>query len=1042
MQKPQCFLKLWSLVAVLCLSSGNLYAADAPAPQAAASKVQGPTVKATGTVLDELGEAIPGASVKIKGGAKGAITDIDGSFSIDVPKGSKLEVSYIGYTPETVNVTGQPLTVQLHPQSEMLEEVVAVAYGRQTKESVVGAISTIDASSLKVPVGNLSSALAGKIAGAVVMQRNAEPGAGADFWIRGISSFGANNRPLILVDGVERSMDLVDPEDIQTFSILKDATATALYGVRGANGIVLITTKRGTESKPKVSAKVEYGFTGPIKLPELANAEQWLNYYNDLELDASGRVQVQPTEMAKFINKVDPDVYPNVDWMDEIFKDQTNTTRVNVSVSGGTPTVRYYVGGSFYTEGSIFKTNNMEDYDASMRYTRYNFRSNVDINITRTTELGISLSNVYTYRNRPGETTSNIYTWTILTTPISTPTVFSDGTQALSRNGYNPYYMLNSTGYCQDFTNTSQSLISLTQDFSDIITPGLKANIKFAWDAANAATVDIKKAPATYYVDRELDTGRDADGNLILHLRNEGEDYMKSATSWTDWTYNNRNTNLEASVTYDNTFNKIHHVSAMVNFNMRNFSYNYPNGYYWTFPKKNIGMAGRATYSFDSRYFAEFNFGYNGSENFSPKNRFGFFPSYALGYVISNEKFFEPLTPVVSLLKLKASYGEIGNDQIGGGRRFAFNSTISQGVAGYHWGTTYGTYTNSGGIATGEPGNEDVSWEKAIKKNLGLELGLFNGAINLNVDYFYEKRSGIFILQQSVPSVVGHNVAQYVNLGRMRNQGLDASLEANKRFGDWFISARGNFTYNRNNRLYDDAPTPVWAYQSTAGFAYLQDRGLVALGLFESDEDIANSPVQKLGGTVRPGDIKYKDINGDNVIDQYDKIAIGYSQIPEINYGFGVSASWKGIDLSVFFQGVGHITRLIGGASFYGASENMWDKGQIFAEVAENRWTVSNPDPNAMYPRHAVTKVENNQQTSTYWQRDCSFLRLKNAEIGYTFPKKWFSKVGVSNMRLYVQGVNLLTFSKFKLWDPELETSNGSRYPQMRTGSVGLNVNF
>lgn len=1042
MLKRQCFLKLWSLVAVLCLSFGNVYAADAPDPQASTSKVSGPTIKVSGTIVDELGEGIPGAFVKLKGSTKGVVTDIDGAYTIDVPKGSKLEVTFLGYQPGEV-VAGQPTTynLELRPQSEMLDEVVKVAFGTQKKESVVGAISTIDASTLKVPVGNLSSAIAGKIAGAVVMQRNAEPGAGADFWIRGISSFGANNRPLILVDGVERSMDLVDPEDIQTFSILKDATATALYGVRGANGIVLITTKRGVESKPRVSAKVEYGFTGPIKLPELASAEQWLNYYNDIELDASGRLQKQPSEVAKYVNNVDPDLYPNVDWMKTIFKNQTNTTRVNVSVSGGTPTVRYYVGGSFYTEGSIFNTSDMEDYDAAMRYTRYNFRSNVDINITKSTELSLSLANVYTVKNRPGYTTNDIYTWTILTTPVSTPTVFSDGSSAMPLNGYNPYYMLNSTGYCQDFVNTSQSLVSLTQDFSDIITPGLKANVKFAWDAANCSTVDRRKTPATYYIDVNADGGRDENGELIKHLKSEGSDYMSSQTSWTNWESNYRNTNFEVSVTYDRTFNKVHQVSAMGNFNMRNYTYSYPANYIWSFPKKNIGWAGRATYSYDSRYFFEFNFGYNGSENFSPKKRFGFFPSYAIGYVMSNEKFWEPLTPVVSLFKLKASYGEIGNDQIGGNRRFAFNTEMATGQAGFIWSHNYQAFA-PGGIATGTPGNENVSWETAIKKNVGLELGFFNSALTFTADYFYEKRSGIYILQESVPSVVGNNVRQYVNLGKMRNQGIDASLEFNKQFGDWFVSARGNFSYNRNRKEYDDRPTPIWPYQSDAGFAYLQQRGLIALGLFESEEDIANSPVQTFGGTVRPGDIKYKDINGDNVIDSYDKVAIGYSYIPEINYGFGVSASWKGFDLSVFFQGVGHITRLIGGASFYGASENMWDKGQIFADVAENRWTVDNPDPNAIYPRHAVTKVANNQEASTYWLRDCSFIRLKNAEVGYTFPKKWFEKAGVSSMRLYVQGVNLLTFSKFKLWDPELETSNGSRYPQMRTGAIGLNVNF
>lgn len=1036
MLKRQCFFKLWSLVAVLCLSLGNAYAADAPAPQAKTSSVSGPTVKVAGTILDELGEGIPGAFVKLTGSSKGVVTDIDGAYTIDVPNGSKLEVTFLGYQPGQI-IAGKPdtYTIALHPQSEMLDEVVKVAFGSQKKESVIGAISGINADELKVPVGNLSSAIAGKIAGAVVMQRSAEPGQGADFWIRGISSFGANNKPLILVDGIERSMDLVDPEDIQSFSILKDATATALYGVRGANGIVLITTKRGAESKPKVSAKVEYGFTNPVKIPDMANAEQWIDFYNDITLDSENRVAIQPYQRAQYLNGSDPDLYPNVDWVHTMFKDQASTTRVNVSVSGGTPSVRYYVGGSFYTEGSILNVQDADTYDANMRYTKYNFRANVDINITKSTELSLSLANLYSTKNRPGASLNDLYWKTMRMTPIGTPLEFSDGTLAIPQHADNPWWLMNYTGYSQDFSNTSQSLISLTQDFSDIITPGLKANVKFAWDAATGTTLDRKKSPAGFYA-----TGRDEDGELILIQKNPGSsDYMTLGKS----IWSNRSTALEASVTYDRTFNRVHFVSAMFNFNMRSYTNNWADDYIAAFPNKNTGIAGRATYNYDNRYFVEFNFGYNGSENFSPKNRFGFFPSYAIGYIISNEKFWEPLTPVVNLLKFKASYGEIGNDQIGGNRRFAFNTTMINSH-GFNWGTTP-THGNvrTGGIATGIPGNDDVSWETAIKKNIGVELKFFNSALSINADYFYEKRSGIYILQESVPTVVGNNVKQYVNLGRMRNQGVDMSAEFNKQFGDWFISARGTFTYNRNSKVYDDKPTPVWGYLSEAGFPYLQDRGLIALGLFESEEDIANSPRQTFGSIVRPGDIKYKDINGDNIIDSNDKVAIGYSQIPEISYGFGVSAQWKGIDLSVFFQGVGHITRMLSGTSFWGAGgSDMLTVGQIFEEVALNRWTLDNPDPNAMYPRLATSKVENNQQASTYWQRDCSFIRLKNAEVGYTFPKKWFAKAGISNVRLYVSGNNLLTFSKFKLWDPELESVNGEKYPQMRTVAVGLNVNF
>jgi TonB-linked SusC/RagA family outer membrane protein len=472
---------------------------------------------------------------------------------------------------------------------------------------------------------------------------------------------------------------------------------------------------------------------------------------------------------------------------------------------------------------------------------------------------------------------------------------------------------------------------------------------------------------------------------------------------------------------------------------MRNYTDNFPGNYVDAFAHKNIGIAGRATYSYYDRYFAEFNFGYNGSENFAPDKRFGFFPSFAIGYMLSNEAFWDPLRSTIHLLKIKGSYGEIGNDQIGGNRRFAFNSTMKEGQYGYIFGTNPGSGSIVG-ISTGIPGNLNVSWEKAQKANVGLELGLFD-QLKFQLDYFYEKRTGIYIQQESVPSIVGLNETQYVNLGEMKNQGFDGSMEYEQRFNDWYVSARANFTYNRNKKLYDDKPTPIWPYQSEAGFAYRQQRGLIALGLFESEEDIANSPKQNFGN-VRPGDIKYKDINGDNVIDAYDKVAIGYTDVPEINYGFGISLGWKGFDASLFMQGVGNVTRIIGGDALYGASDNIERLGQIYADVAEKRWTTSNPNPNATYPRLSMSKVENNLQPSTYWQRNMSFLRLKNVEIGYTLPKHIYKRLGMSSIRVYAQGVNLLTFSKFKLWDPELDSNYGNIYPQMRTITLGLNLNF
>ncbi|HJC18529.1 MAG TPA: TonB-dependent receptor [Candidatus Alistipes stercoripullorum] len=1007
--------------------------APTPAPQG------GGRFALTGKVLDETGAGIPGASVVVKGSTRGVTTDVDGSFEFEVAAADVLQISYLGYETQEITVGAQTnITVQLKPQVSELETVTVVAYGKQRKESIIGAINTIDTDELRVQSGQLSSNLAGKLAGVVVMQRSGEPGKSADFWIRGVNTFGENNKPLILVDGIEREMDLVDVDDIASLSILKDATATALYGVRGANGIVLITTKRGSEGAAKVSVKAEFGLTQPVKVPEMANAEQWIDYYNEISTYEEGSIKpIDDYQKQMYLSGADPDLYPNVDWMDTIYKNLAMTGRVNVSASGGNKNVRYYVGGSYYTEGGMFNMADNNNYDAQMNFNRFSFRSNIDINITKSTELGLSLSTQYTNKNQPGGMT-DFYAYAMRTTPISNPTIYSDGTLAVPPEGggaVNVYNMLNYQGYSKNNRTMAQSLISLTQDFSDIITEGLKMNVKFSWDIDSNNTVTRKYNPNAYWAD-----GRDDQGNLMFRQIQTGTGYMSLDYVYpSGWT----TTNFEASATYDRVFADDHRVGALFLFNMRSKSMLRPTSYIESWPYRNIGIAGRVTYAFRDKYFAEFNFGYNGSENFAPGKRFGFFPSYAIGYMISNESFWEPLRDKINILKIRASYGTIGNDQIGGSRRFAYNTTLETGAYGFNFGTNApASHTPPvNGITTKDYGNPDVTWEEATKADVGIELGLYD-MLRIQADYFYEKREGIFIQRESQPSVVGTRVQQYVNLGRMRNQGFDMSLEFDKNINkDLWISARGNFTYNRTKKLYDDKPNQIWKYQNKAGFANNQQFGLIAEGLFESEEDIANSPKQDFG-TVRVGDIKYRDINGDGVVNTFDQVAIGYTTVPEINYGFGVSLGWKGLDVSVFFSGVGHVTRIIGGYNLYGGASSYIRQGQIFADVAKNRWSLANPDPNAKYPRMSTTRMENNLQKSTYWQRDMSFLRLKNAEIGYTLPKAWTKKAGLSTVRFYLQGVNLLTFSDFDLWDPELEADYGNQYPTVRTVTLGVNLNF
>jgi TonB-linked SusC/RagA family outer membrane protein len=991
-------------------------------------------VKVTGVVRDNNNDPLPGATVKMEGTTRGATTDLDGSYSIDAKPTDRLSFSFVGYETQTIEVGNQTeINVMLLEKHSALEEVTIVGYGSQRKESVIGAITTVAVRELQVPVGKVSTSLAGRLAGVVALQRTGEPGAGADFWIRGVNTFGALNRPLVLVDGIERPLDLVDTEDIATFSILKDATATAVYGVRGANGVVLVTTRRGEEGKTKVTAKAEYGILAPTKMPVMANAEEFIDAYNDVYAEVNnGRHFYSPEDREKYLSGVDPDLYPNVDWINEIYKKATTSQRINLNVTGGGPIARFYVAGSFYRENGIFNATETE-YNPEMKWTKYSFRSNLDINLTKSTVLNLNFSIQYDVKNRP-RASGDLWVNTYIVSPIAIPPIYSDGTISRTMvSGVNPYTTLNKTGYTQEFHNNAQSLVGLSQDFSDLVTPGLKANAKFSWDMVNNSDVTRLLNPFHYFA-----TGRDADGNLIFHQNNtDGSDYLgfDSGVSGSKTFY------LEASTTYDRVFSGLHRVGALFLFNMKEAVNTVPGDFYTnSIPNHHMGVAARATYSFRDIYFIEGNFGYNGSENFSSKNRFGFFPSIAVGYLLSNESYWEPLRETIHLLKIRLSHGKIGSDQIGGDRRFAFNTTMNEGAAGWTFGQT--GQTGRTGIATGYPGNENVGWEESVKSNIGLEFGLFHH-LRIQADYFYDFRDKIFILRRSVPSVVGVNQNPYVNLGQMKNRGIDASLEYDHRINkDWFVSARANFTYNRNKVLYNDAPEPAMKYQSEIGRPLYQQFGLVALGLFESQEDIDNSPVQEFGSGLRPGDVKFQDINGDGAVNSLDKIALGHTHVPEINYGFGVSSSWKGLDASVFFQGVGNVTNWLDGSPINGFEQSSAAMGGLFRDVAVNRWTEENPNPNAKYPRLSLSVSQNNKQLNTRTQRSMAFLRLKNAEIGYTFPHKWVEKLKISTARIYLQGANLLTFAKFDLWDPEINNSQGAIYPNMKIVNAGLHLNF
>lgn len=1012
----------------------------------------------TGTVVTgDTNEPAVGATVYLRNSTTGTITDTDGKFSIAIEGlGGVLEFSYIGYKTQEVALVGQSnINVTLQPDNEVLDEVVVVGYGSQRKESVVGAISTLDVTKLIVPTSNLSTALAGQLSGIVAMSRSGEPGknSAADFYIRGVSSFTGNTSPLVLVDGVERDLDLVDTEDIASFSILKDASASAVYGVRGANGVILITTKKGAVGKPQVNVRTEFGFTQPTKKPKMVNSAQWAELYN--EAYSTNYYSAEDIEMYR--SGADPDLYPNVDWFDTMFNNMAANQRVNLNITGGSDIVRYYVAGSFYNESSIYKNaGNIYGYDSSIRYNKFNFRANVDLNLTKSTVINLNLANIYEKSFGPGfgDTDSDIWSYLFMTSPNAFPVEYSDGRLSgpSTDSGYNPWNMLVHSGYREQFWNSAQSLIGVTQDIGALWEPlkGLTANIKFSWDAWNTTLQRRSKSPTFYHA-----RGRAEDGSLIYDDENGDGIWEPVHTGDETLSYGIGRSGtmtryVEGSLTYNRLFGE-HRVGALFLYNHKIYTDTQAGSSSASLPYKDQGIAGRLTYAFRDTYFLEVNMGYNGSENFARGHRFGFFPAVALGWMMSSEKWFEPATKVIDMLKWKASYGKVGNDDIGGNRRWVYEPTI---VTGGSW--SYGQSGNQGGsgIRVGEVENLEASWEEALKLNAGVEFSLFN-KVRVQADYFREKRQGIFLQRAGLPAIVGVSTVPYVNIGETLNQGFDATVEyMHKVNDDLFITARGNFTFNRNKLINNDEPDWEYRYQNRIGKPFgsggsTQPFGLIALGLFESEEEIANSPVQNFG-EYRVGDIKYQDVNGDGIVDEQDAVAIGYTNLPEITYGFGATAQWKGWDFNLFFQGVARTSFFLSGSSIRSPfSTGNMERAAINEDVYGNVWMSTNTaEQNAgvTYPRLSAGSggagSTNNNRASTWWLRDGSFLRLKSMEIGYSLPQHILQKSFIKSLRFYISGNNLLCFSPFKLWDPEKGTSDGSGYPLNRTFSIGFNANF
>jgi TonB-linked SusC/RagA family outer membrane protein len=1018
--------------------------------------------KISGRVTDIKGEPLIGVNVTVDGDANGSITNMDGLYEIFVTKKSVvLKFTYIGFKTSEIrtNASTNIYDVTLEEQVNELEETVIVGYGTQRKISNIGAQSSMKMEDIKTPSASLTTTLAGRLAGVVAVQRTGEPGKdAADIWIRGISTPNTSS-PLVLVDGVERSFNDIDPEDIESLTTLKDASATAVYGVRGANGVILIKTKPGKVGKPTVSADYYESFTRFTKMVDLADGITYMNAANEAMRNDGIATKYTEDQIRNTIAGKDPYLYPNVDWLKEIFNDWGHNRRVNVNVRGGSEKVAYYASVSYFNETGMTVTDkNIDTYDSKMKYSRYNFTTNLNIDVTPTTKVEIGAQGYLGEGNYPAISSADLYNAAMSISPVEYPKMFFVNGEAFvpgtstNNNFNNPYSQATRRGYDNLTKNQIYSNLRVTQDL-DMLTKGLKLTAMYAFDVYNEIHVHQDRAESTYNF---LDTSvpYDMNGQPILQRIYEGSNVL----SYKQETSGNKKTYLEASLNYDRTFNDDHRVSALFLFNQQS-KLLYPKGTLEdAIPYRMMGIAGRATYSWKDRYFAEFNIGYNGAENFSPKHRFGTFPAFGVGWVVSNEKFWQPLSKAVSFLKIRYTDGKVGNSEVSDRRFMYLDQMKENGDYGYKFGPNG---TKWSGYETVNMA-VDLIWEESRKQDLGIDLKLFNDDLSIVFDLFKERRENILLKREhSIPSFLGYNTsAPYGNIGIIENKGFDGTIEYNKRINkDWVIALRGNVTFNKDKWIQGELPEQKYEWMNQYGHNINGVKGYVAEGLFtqaeiddmarweslsDANKAITPKPFASQFGTVKAGDIKYKDLNNDGQIDAYDQTYISRGDVPTTVYGFGFTVGWKDLSVGMMFQGVAGAERVLNGSSvnpFNGGGGS----GNLYSNIGD-RWTEENPDQNAFYPRLSygseTTSNINNFQKSTWWVRNMNFLRLKTLQISYNLPKPWVNKVHLKNAAVYVMGTNLFTLSRFKLWDPELNTDNGASYPNTTSYSVGINFTF
>ena len=1000
-----------------------------------------------GTVISSAdNQPIVGANIYVEGTNVGTTTDAGGNYKLTVPASAKtVTVSFLGYDTKKISVRDIHLfkLITLADASNKLEDVVVVGFGVQKKESLVGAVQSVKPSDLQTSSSNLSTSFSGKIAGVIAVQKSGEPGAdGANFWIRGISTFGSGQSPLLILDGVEitnQMLNNIPPETIESFSVLKDATATAHYGSRGAHGVMIITTKNGRDSeKMTINLRAEFGASAPTRVPKVADGITYMETFNEARTTRGEKPYYSNEKIMGTKLGLDPYVYPNVDWYDMLFKDCTFNQNFNFNMTGGAKKIDYFLNASVYNENGIMRKPEASKFDTNINAQKYLFQANVSADATKTTRVSLKMNTQLHYRHAPIQSVSDLFAYAMTGMPCEFPATLpgeeSDtfvrfGTNNAWNSGFftNPYAQL-CRGYGDQFRGHFTSALTVNQNL-DFITKGLSATGMATFYNRVYSAVYRSFTPFMYQL---TDYNIDEAGNYSYtsNSTNTGTTYLGTTRGKDGY----RELAFQAKIDYARTFGK-HDVGATIVYMQKERNMNISDEQeYAALPYRQQGLAGRVTYGFDKRYLFEANFGYNGSENFAAGKRFGFFPSVAVGWVISNEPFWKGIKEQVNLFKLRASYGLVGNDVISKdyADRFPYLTTVDMGQG-------YDVYIGNNferkyGPILSVYGNPNDTWEESRKLDIGVEIGLFD-SLNIIFDWFKEKRSGIFMQRTSLPSTFGMSgITPWANIGKVDNSGVDISVDYNKAFSkDLILSLRGTFTYAHNEIVEMDEPKYKWAYQYKAGHPINSIQCLIAEGLFRDEEEIASSPSQDIYATtypIRPGDVKYRDLNDDKIIDDNDMCWTGNPTVPEIIYGFGFSLKYKGFDCSAFFQGQGKVSILM--YNYHPFATAATPGSGLMQWIADEHWSEDDPNPKALYPRLSPLWNNNNTKASTLYVRNGKMLRLKTAEIGYTYKK----------MRVYVSGTNLLTFAPFKYWDPEKGSGNGLGYPLQRTYNLGFQFNF